>query len=479
MQGNVFEWWYQFFVSTPKENCIDTKNTFEKQLIYLDYMTSIVDTISLMCPIPTSFEKSNGLSDSMSKKLIDKLTEMKWKDIFQDIITSIETEGDKFFQICYDSEKKDYYLLSLESKYMVQIKKDKKGNKNLYYKYEKPMVESELDKQSGTFSDIKYTDTYIFTEGGYYFYSGLKPSENPTFISNTDLMGNIIPIVHIPSLTASKEWTGFSNIPAVSYFDTLNVLITADTDRRLINRLAGYPRTYIIDGKINAPTSSLDAGGYVDVRTREDANPNDLYNSKRVQAQVKQLEINNGMSSINEERKDIVDMLFNLAGLMRPKLEERMGASDSSKAIAQFRIKQEAKNKKYLENIREAMSIFFGLIVKNLETSTKNKYIKKSSNKNVNSSFKKIYLQVPSIVITTSVFDHISLLTQEMSIGVKSLREALREAGWSNSQISEHEKEIQNEVFQESGKDVNIITPLDGKQQKLSNNIRQNNSQEE
>ena len=66
-----------------------------------------------------------------------------------------------------------------------------------------------------------------------------------------------------------------------------------------------------------------------------------------------------------------------------------------------------------------------------------------------------------------------------MSIGVKSLREALREAGWSNSQISEHEKEIQNEVFQESGKDVNIITPLDGKQQKLSNNIRQNNSQEE
>ena len=177
--------------------------------------------------------------------------------------------------------------------------------------------------------------------------------------------------------------------------------------------------------------------------------------------------------------KDIVDMLFNLAGLMRPRLEERMGASDSSKAIAQFRIKQEAKNKKYLENIREAMSIFFGLIVKNLETSTKNKYIKKSSNKNVNSSFKKIYLQVPSIVITTSVFDHISLLTQEMSIGVKSLREALREAGWSNSQISEHEKEIQNEVFQESGKDVNIITPLDGKQQKLSNNIRQNNSQEE
>ena len=73
LQGNVFEWWYQFFVSTPKENCIDTKNTFEKQLIYLDYMTSIVDTISLMCPIPTSFEKSNGLSDSMSKKLIDKL----------------------------------------------------------------------------------------------------------------------------------------------------------------------------------------------------------------------------------------------------------------------------------------------------------------------------------------------------------------------------------------------------------------------
>lgn len=441
-------------------------------------MTSIVDTIALMCPIPTNFEKSNGLSDSMNKKLIDKLTEMKWKDIFQDIITSLETEGDKFFQICYDSEKKDYYLLSLESKYMVQIKKDSKGNKNLYYKYEKPMIETELDKQSGTFMDTSYTDTYIFTEGGYYFYSGINPSEDPKFISNTELMGNIIPIVHIPSLTASKEWLGFSNIPAVSYFDTLNVLITADTDRRLINRLAGYPRTYLIDGRINASTSSLDAGGYVDVRTREDANPNDLYNSKRVQAQVKQLEINNGMSSINEERKDIVDMLFNLAGLMRPRLEERMGASDSSKAIAQFRIKQEAKNKKYLENIRESMSVFFGLIVKNLETSTRNKYTKKTSSK-INKAFKKIYLQVPSIVITTSVFDHISLLTQEMSIGVKSLREALREAGWSNAQIKEHEEEIQNEVFQESGKDVNIITPLDGKQQKLSNDIRKNNSQEE
>ena len=428
-------------------------------------MTSIVDTISLMCPAPDSFEKTNNLSDNINRNLLEKLREMKWKEIFQEIIISLETEGDVFFQICYDKNKKDYYILSLESKYMVEIRKDNQGRDNLYYKYEKQRKESVLEKSSGTFVDVTYTDVFIFTEGGYFFYDGKNPTRNPKFIPNTPEMGKIIPIIHVSSLSASKKWTGFSNIPAVSYFDALNVLVTADTDRRLINRLAGYPRTYLIDGEINRATSSLDVGGFLDIRTRKDANPEDLYNSRRVQAQVKHMEINNGMSSINEERRDIVDTLFSLAGLMKPKLEERMGASDSSKAIAQFRIKQEAKNKKYLENIREAFSIYFGLLAKNMEN-TKSKKAKK------NNEIKKIYLEVPSIVITSSIFDDVSLLTQEMSIGLKSLRGTLKEQGWSNSQIKEHEEEIQNEIFQKSGKEVDIVKPLDGKQQKISNSLR-------
>ena len=70
-------------------------------------MTSIVDTISLMCPAPDSFEKTNNLSDNINRNLLEKLREMKWKEIFQEIIILLETEGDVFFQICYDKNKKD------------------------------------------------------------------------------------------------------------------------------------------------------------------------------------------------------------------------------------------------------------------------------------------------------------------------------------------------------------------------------------
>ena len=428
-----------------------------------------MNTIALMCPTPSSFEKTNGLKDAINEKLLDFLKDMKWRDLFQNIIISLETEGDAFFQICYDSTKKEYYLLPLESSNMVEIKKDLLGKDNLYYKYEKTRTKTNLNIDSGVFEDSSYTDVFIFTKNGYYFYNGEYPTTTPTFIPNTPLMGDIIPIVHIPSLTNSKKWTGFSNIPAVSYFDVLNILITQDTDRRLINRLAGFPRLYITDGHIDKDKSSLDVGGQVAVKTDKDANPNELFGSGRVQAQVKHMEINNGMSPINEERKDTFDILFNLAGLMRPRLEERMGASDSSKAIAQFRIGQEAKNRKYLENIREGFSTFFGIVVEHMEGLNKTKTKTKNKEKE---DLKKIYLEVPAIVINSSIFDEISLITQEMSIGVKTLRETLQERGWTKEQIDQHEEELKNEVFQASGKDVDIVTPLDGKQQKISNNLR-------
>ena len=129
---------------------------------------------------------------------------------------------------------------------------------------------------------------------------------------------------------------------------------------------------------------------------------------------------------------------------MRPRLEERMGASDSSKAIAQFRIKQEAKNRKYLENVIESFSYFFGLLLRHNYGLD-------------NLDYEKVYLEVPNIVVNSSIFDELTFETQKISIGMSSIANELRRQGLTPDQIDAHMEEINKEVFQAKGKEVSYL----------------------
>ena len=99
-----------------------------------------------------------------------------------------------------------------------------------------------------------------------------------------------------------------------------------------------------------------------------------------------------------------------------------MGSSDSSKVIAQFRTKQEVKNKFYMTSIRKSFSEFFGLLLKD-------------SNKR--SKLEKVFLQIPKILVTSSPYDNLSLLAQEMGLGLTTMQNYMKEQGYTEEQIQE------------------------------------------
>ena len=460
----MFNWWEKFFISKNSEGCIqESRDTYKKQLVYLSYMSTLIETIVLMCPYPHIFDRTNNLTPEQALYLKNELKKLNWRNLFSQIIESLETEGDKFFQICFDEDLKEFYLLSLETKDMEKIVLDENNRFPEYYLYNRKRTITDFDKSVGFFNNRTVTDKFVFTKGGYIFYDGQTPptEESAVFYKNHEVLGDsIIPIIHVKSLSEKRDKSGFSNIPAVSYLDVMMVLMSTDTDRRLNNRLAGFPRTFVIDGVIDFERSSLDAGGVIYVKTDESANEG-RFDSKVIQAQVKHLEITNGMASLNNERNDILDILYNIVGIMRPRLEERMGASDSSKAIAQFRIKHEAKNRKYLENTIEAFAVFFGILLRykfGLE---------------LNDSTKKIYLEVPDIVVNSSIFDELTLETQRLSIGMTSIANELRRQGLTKEQIDKHMEEITNEVFQEKGEEVSYLGGSTQKTETTLNKIQE------
>ena len=130
-----------------------------------------------------------------------------------------------------------------------------------------------------------------------------------------------------------------------------------------------------------------------------------------------------------------------------------MSSSDSSKAIAQFRIKQEVKNKKYMQNVRDSFSSFFMLKLKE--------------------NFKKVkvengYLEIPKLSTTTSAFDKNLLIAQEMGMGMTTINNELQKQGLNEQEIKKHLENVTNEVYQASGKDVSVTQSVSQDNNNLS-----------
>ena len=168
---------------------------------------------------------------------------------------------------------------------------------------------------------------------------------------------------------------------------------------------------------------------------------------------IKSIEITNSLSSLKQELEYVSDWLHRAVGLIPPTLQVRMSSSDSSKAIAQFRIKQEVKNKKYMQNVRDSFSSFFMLKLK--------ENFKKVKVENV-------YLEIPKLLTTTSAFDKNLLIAQEMGMGMTTINNELQKQGLNEQEIKKHLENVTNEVYQASGKDVSVTQSVSQDNNNLS-----------
>lgn len=439
--GNVFEHYKKFFLKDTEVKCVgDVEDIHRKMLVYLNYMKIVTEDIALMCPVPDTFDITQGLTTTQLSYLTKLLKYLEWQQEFSSIVRELEIKGDVFYQIYEENGIHRYE--KLDTLKMKEIYYEK--NKPSHYIYEFEDYINKFDANLGKMDTEVVLKKVIFTEGGYYLFDGIE--ETPKFFRNSELMGDMIPIIHIKSIE-QREDSYFSKVPASEYIDPILYLMVIDTDRRATNRQAGFPRIFVVNGEID-DNSSFDAGGVVYVNSLKD-----YTTAVQPEIMIKSIEITNSLSSLKQELEYVSDWLHRAVGLIPPTLQVRMSSSDSSKAIAQFRIKQEVKNKKYMQNVRDSFSSFFMLKLK--------ENFKKVKVENV-------YLEIPKLLTTTSAFDKNLLIAQEMGIGMTTINNELQKQGLNEQEIKKHLENVTNEVYQASGKDVSVTQSVSQDNNNLS-----------
>jgi hypothetical protein len=390
----------------------------------------LVEDIAMQCPVMENFDSRQDLNDKEIKYLKEELEDIDWISVSIDTIKELELKGDCFYQIYYDETLKKHRFEKLKSENMVDIIIN--GEDDVKYIYKNKRIVKTLDIEKSIYTRREVEDLIIFTNGYYIEYYDVTnldvtSAKNQRIVMNTKEMGNMLPIIHIRG-KYRKENSEFSEIPSIDYIDPTFDTNTVITDIRTSNRNAGSPRWVVLNGELDLDRSVLDPGGIVHIETPEKLKG--FHQRFLPETNVKSFEITNSLSSLNKELIFYLDFLYRIVGLIPPTLQEKMSGSDSSKAIAQFRTKQEVKNKFYMSSIRKGFSEFFGLLLKDLS---------KKSKKD------KVFLQIPKILVTSNVYDNLLLVAQEISLGLTTMKDYLKSQGYNEEQINsilENKKDI-------------------------------------
>ena len=447
ISGRSFEHWFKYKITKKaQDNCdIDYKDNFKKAFVYINFIKTLVEDIAMQCPVMDNFDPKQELSDKEIKYLKEELDDIDWISVSIDTIKELELKGDCFYQIYYDEELKKHRFIKLKTENMLDIIVE---DDSIKYIYKNVRTVKTLDIEKSIYTRKEIEDLIIFTNGYYVEYLDvtdldIKSANNKNIVMNTKEMGNMLPIIHI-SGKYKREDSEFSEIPSVDYIDPTLDTNTIITDIRSSNRNAGSPRWVVINGDLDLDRSVLDPGGIVHIETPEKLKG--FHSRLLPETNVKSFEITNSLSSLNKELIFYMDFLYRIVGLIPPTLQEKMSSSDSSKAIAQFRTKQEVKNKYYMTSIKKGFANFFGLLLKD-----NNKRSKKD----------KVFLQIPKILVTANVYDNLLLVAQEIGLGLTTMQDYLKEQGYSEKQIKDimnNQKEVlENSQINKENTDVKKI----------------------
>lgn len=457
ISGRSFEHWFKYKITKKaQDNCdIDYKDNFKKAFVYINFIKTLVEDIAMQCPVMDNFDPKQELSDKEIKYLKEELDDIDWISVSIDTIKELELKGDCFYQIYYDEKLKKHRFIKLKTENMLDIIVE---DDSIKYIYKNVRTVKTLDIEKSIYTRKEVEDLIIFTNGYYVEYLDvtdldIKSANNKNIVMNTKEMGNMLPIIHI-SGKYKREDSEFSEIPSVDYIDPTLDTNTIITDIRSSNRNAGSPRWVVINGDLDLDRSVLDPGGIVHIETPEKLKG--FHSRLLPETNVKSFEITNSLSSLNKELIFYMDFLYRIVGLIPPTLQEKMSSSDSSKAIAQFRTKQEVKNKYYMTSIKKGFANFFGLLLKdNSKRSKKDK----------------VFLQIPKILVTANVYDNLLLVAQEIGLGLTTMQDYLKEQGYSEKQIKDimdnQKKVLENSQINKENTNVKKI-------ENNSNNSKEN-----
>lgn len=422
IEGDDFEYYYD------KWYCEDGSDLKKEQIkkIYtpLGYMKKIVQEMVLLSPILENFTTVKEKKIRLCK---DFLIENQWESLLSEIFLTLETCGDFFAYWYYPEDSKIPKIKVLESENVHDIILDSEGNmKALIYK--ETVIDEKFDAKTALITDkYSYEISMVFEKGKITVNDPVKYKSGSKVFPNEPHEKDLIRLIHIPSFKKQKD--KFSQIPATDYIDLILHLNAISTDIRFGNRLLTFPIAWLRDGEIDWDNSSMMPGGKVEYTSKRGI-------SETIVGDVKFQEINNRLDPIKEERLTTESSLYKMSGLIRERLEEILGRSDSSKVIAQLRLTLENKFQKYCKNIANGFKPIFTSLLK-----VSNLYNKSD----------KITFAMPDQFISTSVLEQLEILNAKIAVGKTTMQEEWDKEGLSDVDKKQRVTNINEEIIM--GKD--------------------------
>ena len=354
-----------------------TEEEWKKMYSSMNDMDTIIKKFISYCPnldifVPEqSTKRGNKARAEKQQKLVKKaLKKIKWKSGINEVYDTMESKGDCFFHLYFDNDDENIPRLKyLEPEKMHDIMIDANGEP-IAYVYKDMVAKQEIDTLGNVVTLYKRTITYVFEKGKttiidpIYDYNEKSKiwvhmqddSKNPLYsykeVMNRPSYQDDIAIVRFVSYKKFNE--KFSRIPASSYIDHCISLDIENSNVEIINKMLGFPITFITEGSITEGERKPSGFIYVDKK-----DPNQQNNPTITIGQI-----TNGLESIFKQIRRREDALYDSAGLVNKTAQEKLGNTDSARVIVTYEAPKKNKIELYVDNIIEGMEFYIKVLLK-------------------------------------------------------------------------------------------------------------------
>ena len=452
--GDGFKHYYRLAIDS--ENAQTPESEWRKMYRTMNDMDTVVKKYISFCPnldtfIPNKpFAKGNKERAKKQQKLAKRaLKKIKWRLNINEVYDSLETKGDVFFYIYFESkDDKIPRLKYLEPRNMSDIILDDNGEPMAYI-YKEIVAKQVIDSRIGKAITVYQREvTWVFEKGKTTIIDPMYEEKDGLWYSRLDDKGvqiydyqeifnrasyeDDIAIIRIQSYKKFNE--KFSRIPASAYIDHCLALDGINSNISQINIMLGYPVTYIINGSVTG--GERKPSGFIYVES--DSNPENL-NSK---PEIVISQITNDLESLFRQKRAHEDALYDLCGLVNKTAQEKLGNTDSARVVATYEAPKKNKIELYVDNIIDPFQLYFKILFK--ENDLWNDEIDEG-----------VSLYKPKHLSQISIFDEQLYDQNAINLGSKTKGELALQNGDDIEDLENREQQQDNiEINNETANDV-------------------------
>lgn len=427
---STFDMWKKKYV-TDNDN-VKYEKAYQPSSINLKYI--IDDYVDSVAPL----RKLKGNATPFTEEELQKLEYFfelnNWDDTIKQWLKNRKLYGDSYTVITLKNNNQHGYipfLKNISAKYIEIVDNpNSKVESSTFYATDNDFEKEYIFKttkeytirQEGRIDTTTETKdvAIVFSKGMVIPYvNGAEQTEDIIKYIGTPL-DDTNPMIHLQFMKELES--PYSKIPAKDFIDDIIRLDRIETDISEANHMSSAPQVYVTDGNIDEKSEfGARAIAYCDTL------PQALAKGK--QAQIKQLEITNGLDSLFMEQERTINTLCDKANLIPPSIKMILAKSNSGKVQRYFSQDLLTEIKKGYEEISNKTKILWKILFPN------------RANEDIS-------LFIPSDIYASTLYDQASYVAAK----IKTIRDVKRQEGFTEAEIDRYLDDLKFENDLLSGK---------------------------